>query len=69
MDVPDRMTPSQFIASRAGSDAETICALLSDILTLRADNAAKDKEINDLKIRVDGLERDAAKPERADDPI
>jgi hypothetical protein len=32
----DRMTPSQFITQRVGSDAETICALLGDIKMLEA---------------------------------
>lgn len=32
----ERMTPSQFIINRIGGDAETICALLSDIEQLKA---------------------------------
>lgn len=48
-DLPVRMTPAQFIASRTGQDSETICALLSDIQTLTAIIAEKDAEIADLK--------------------
>ncbi len=44
-----RMTPSQFIASRAGADAETICALLSDIQALTAENEAQAARIAKLE--------------------
>lgn len=51
MTLPDRMTPSQFIASRTGQDAETICALLSDIQTLKAINAEQAARIAELEKR------------------
>lgn len=60
MDSPDdggvmlaqRMTPSQYIANRVGSDAETICALLSDIQTLQA-------RVSELEARLADISKDA----------
>lgn len=47
--TPDRMTPSQFITQRVGSDAETICALLADIEVLKAALAERDARIAELE--------------------
>ncbi len=43
--TPDRLTPSQFITQRVGSDAETICALLGDIEVLKARIAELEAEL------------------------
>lgn len=64
-DLPQRMTPSQFITSRIGGDAETICALLSDIQTLMEENAEQAKTIEEQAARIKELEAPA--PPKGDD--
>ena len=49
MQLPDRPTPSQFIQSRTGQDAETILALLGDIIVLKATIAERDARIDELE--------------------
>lgn len=46
--TPDRMTPSQYVANEIGGKAETICALLQDIVVLKAALAERDARIAEL---------------------
>lgn len=57
MSLPKRMTPSEFVASRAGQDAETICALLSDIQILTATVADQAQTIETQAARIAELEQ------------
>jgi hypothetical protein len=43
------MTPSQYVASEVGGKAETICALLSDIVALRAALAESERKVAALQ--------------------
>ncbi len=55
MSIPDRLTPSDFIKRRTGEDAETICALLSDLVEWKVVWS----NIDALKARIAELERPA----------
>ncbi len=49
MDLPQRMSPSQFAQARVGQDFDTILALLADIEVLKAEGARKDAQIAELE--------------------